>query len=204
MIFGILGFAGQARVVDLTTTEPAPEEWNIVASGAGGPVGQSAAVRVEVHVSNCSIRTGSLYFSVGIVNNHEVDVAVPISNDPRRFSHSGAITFRQLIIELGTAANITDLSSFRGNVGLAPTVLFGDPSVPGTLSTLKPGERLEIRLRIRPRPETQIPSELRARIFGYDVTLAATEGGYRKIATWIPALMAISRPCRAEPEPPLR
>ncbi len=192
----------QTRIVDLTNTNPKPAEWKIVASGTGGPIGTwpvpPSYVPVTVHLTDCAVRNAGLFFSVDIENNRKLEVQVPLGMNPKLFDRRGTIVFTELSIQLGTATNTQDLSTFVRDPNLPSIVLFGDQSVPGTIAVLAPGERLVLRLKSEIQSRDQNLSSLRVRIGAFDETLSPSGDGFRKIGTLIPALFAMSEPTCSE------
>jgi hypothetical protein len=188
--------AAQGRVVDLTNTAPNLAEWKIVASEAGGPVGTwpmpPSYLPVTVHLTNCVVRNAELYFSIQIQNDRKLEVQVPVSMNSKLFDRRGTITFRELLIRLGTATNTRDLTTFKIGSGFAEIMLFGDRSVPGTIAVLAPGERLVLQLKSQAWPKDQDLSSLRVNIAGSDARLSPSGDGYTKREIWIPALFATS------------
>lgn len=188
--------AAQARVVYLTKASPNLAEWKIVASEAGGPVGTSpmppSYVPITLHLTDCAVRDAGIYFSVEIDNNRKSEVQVPVSVNSKLFDRRGTIAFRELLIHLGTATNVEDVSTFKNDPNLTTITLFGDPSVPGTISVLAPGERLLLRLKSEAQAKNQDLSSLRVNSGAFDVMLSPSGDGYKKRETWIPALFAIS------------
>jgi hypothetical protein len=198
----------QTRIVDLTNTTPNPAEWKIVASGTGGPIGTwpvpPSHVPVTVHLTNCAVRNAELFFSVEIENNRKLEVQVPVSMNPKLFDRRGTTAFRELSIQLGTATNTQDPSTFEHDPNLPSIVLFGDQSVPGTIAVLAPGERLVLRLKSEIQPRDQNVSSLRVRIGAFDQTLSPSGDGFRKIGTLIPALFAMSESTCSESKPEVK
>jgi len=198
--------AGQVRVVDLTNTPPNRADWKIVASEAGGSLGSSQTppsyVPVTVHLNNCAVRDSVFYYSVEIENSRKLELKVPVSLNSKLFDQRGTITFRELLIRLGTVTNIQDPSTFQSD--LAPIELFGDQSVPGTLVVLAPGERLLLRLKSEAAHKAQELRSLLVNIGASDVTLSPGEDGYRKKEIWIPAFRAKSESSCLEPEQEMR
>ena len=196
--------SAQARVVDLTDTTPNLPEWKIVASVAGGsivgPVPPSH-VPVTVLLTSCTVRNAEFFFSVEIKNNRKSEVQIPVSMNSKLFDRRGTITFRQLLIQLGTATNAQDPSTFKRDPALPSIILFGDQSVPGTFAALGPGENLILRLKSEIRSANQDVRGLRVQIGGSDATLSPKGGGYSKSETWVPALFAISEPACSGPKP---
>ena len=194
--------AAQTRVVDLTNAAPDLAEWKIVASGAGGPVGTwpmpPSHVPVTVYLTNCAVRNAALYFSVQIENNRKLEVRVPVSINSKLFDRRGTIEFRELLIQLGTATNTQDPSTFTRDPNSPSIMLFGDQSVPGTIAVLAPGERLVLRLKAEGRFKDEDLSSLRVHIGGSDATFSPSGDGYSKRETWIPALFATSEPTCSE------
>src|SRR6266566_1948710 len=198
----------QVRVVDLTNTTPNPAEWNIVASEAGGPIGTwpvpPSHIPVTVHLTNCAVRNGGLFFSVEIENNRTLEVQVSVSMNSKLFDRRGTIVFRELLIQLGTATNTQDPSTFKREPSLPSIVLFGDQSVPGTIAVLAPGERLVFRMKSQVPSMHQDLSGLRVHIGGSDAMLSPSGDGHKKSEMWIPALFAISEPTRSESKPEVK
>ena len=184
------------RVIDLTTAAINPAEWKIIASSAGGPMGtwpvNPSQVPVAVHLTNCALTNGKLYYSIEIENNRAVEARVPISVNSKLFDRKGTIRFRELLIRVGTASNAQDATSFKNDQRFNEVTLFGDQSVPGTDAVVAPGERLVFRLKSDIQSGDRNFSGLRAIISGFDETLSPSRGGYRKTDTWIPALFALS------------
>ena len=190
----------QTRVVDLTNAAPNPGQWRIVESRSGGPIGTLARpvpppyVPVTVHLTNCAVGNAGFYFSVEVENNRDLEVQVPVSMNSKLFDQRGTIAFRELLIQLGTATNAQDPSTFKRDPNLPSIVLFGDQSVPGTMAVLAPGERLVLRLKSEVQSKHQELTSLRVHIGGSDATLSPSGDGYRKNEMWIPALFAMSEP----------
>ena len=200
--------APHVRVVDLTNTTSNLAEWKIVESGAGGSIGPRpmppSYVPVTVHLTNCALRNAEFFFSVEIENNRQVEVQVPISMNSKLFDRRGTIVFRELLIQLGTATNTQDPSTFKREPNIGSIMLFGDQSVPGTMALLAPGERLVFRVKSEVPSMHQDLSSLRVHIGGLDATLSPSRDGYSKRETWIPALFAISESTCSESKPEVK
>lgn len=194
-LFILPWLGAQVRFVDLTSASPNLAEWKIVSSEASGSVGPSPShVPVSVRLLDCTVNNSDLYFSVEIYNDRKLDVQVPVSVNAKLVDHQGTITFRQLLIRLGTATDTQDASTFKADPHLGSIDLFGDQSVPGTVEVLAPGERLLLRLKVELRSKAQERRDLRVHIGALDTILSPTDAGFREAESWVPALSVNSEP----------
>lgn len=206
-VFALLWLAGaQTSVVDLTGALANRPHWKIVDSRSGGPIAAwpkpASQIPVAVRMTGCVVRDAALYFTVEIDNDREFDVEVPISMDAALFDGRDAITFRELQINLGTDED--DGRGFRTEPALDPVELLGNRSIPGTIRTLAPGDRLMLRLRTGVRLGHRELGNLRAQAAGSDVKLSPHGAGYDQNRVWIPALFATSQPTSCSPKPEKR
>lgn len=193
----VLWLAGaQSSVIDLTSAPSERAQWRIVSSLSEGPIGawpsSASMAPVTIRLGDCTINGANLYFSVEIDNNREFEVGVPINPDWKVFERPESISFREMLISLGTAA--TDGVTFKTYSTLEPFSLFGSRAVPGTMRILAPGEHLSLKLKLNLRSEHLDLSKLRVQVAGSDVTLSAIDDGYAERRSWIPALFTTSQP----------
>jgi hypothetical protein len=147
-----------------------------------------------VLLTACAIRNAELYLSVEIQNNRAVEVEIPVNTSSKLLDHSGTITFRELLVQVGTATSAGDPSTFQKDLAIPSIELFGSQAVAGTIAVLAPGERLLLRLKTQAPPRDWDLSTLRVRIAGFDATLVPSGAGYRESELFVPALFVTSEP----------
>lgn len=183
-------------VIDLTDSPVYTQNWTVVASQSGGPIGTwpkpPAETPVSIKLLSYAQKGEVLYFSIELDNKRSVDLSIPVSTNPRLFAGSNTIKFQELMIDLGSKLSDAHRIIFEPNI--EQVNLYGSTAVQGTTRNLAPSESLVLRLKTTVKGEYRDGSTLRAQITGADIFLSREGQGYSEKRSWLPALSAVSTP----------